>query len=69
MKYKGLRDRLPENKSKKELEEHYEEMERSGADKKQQRSMIIAALLTILPVVAAMLAAIYGLIWLLFLRF
>lgn len=69
MSYKGLRDRLPENKTKEQLKEHYKAMEDSGVDKKQERSMILAALLTILPVVILLLAAIYGIMWLLFLRF
>jgi len=60
-----LRAYLPKKKSKEELDEHYENVELEKGD---FMAMIIAAVITILPVVIIVLLLIYGFTWLLFIR-
>jgi len=56
---------LPKKKTQKELDEHYDNVELEKGD---IPAMIIAALITFLPVVVLILAAFYGVAWLLFVR-
>lgn len=67
--FKKLRERLPKKKSQEEVDEHYRRLEEMGGlEKNDFLAMVIAAVITIgLPLVA-MLALIYGSIYLLFLR-
>ena len=60
-----LKDKLPKNKSKEELDEHYENVELEKGD---LTAMIIAAFITFFPILLIALTVLCGLIWLLFLR-
>ena len=59
-RYKSL---LKPKKTKEELDEHYENIELEKGDFK---AMVIAALITFVPVLIVILAVFYGIIWLLF---
>ncbi|MCL2050465.1 MAG: hypothetical protein FWG91_01845 [Lachnospiraceae bacterium] len=56
-----LRKLLPKKKSPAELDKHYEEMELEKGD---FLAMVIAAILTFLPVLLIAMAVIYGLLFL-----
>ena len=60
-----LREILPKSKTKKELDEHYDKIELEKGD---LPAMIIAALITFLPVLIVAMVVIYGIIWLFFTR-
>ena len=59
-RYKSL---LNKKKTKEDLDDHYDNIELEKGDFK---AMVIAALITFGPVLIIILAAFYGLIWLLF---
>ena len=56
---------LSRGKSKEELDEHYDNVELEKGD---FLAMVIAAIITFLPVVLITLVVIYGITWLLFAR-
>jgi hypothetical protein len=58
-----LRTLLPKKKTKKELDEHYEKVELEKGD---FAAMVIAALITFLPVLIVVLVVIFGAMWLIF---
>jgi hypothetical protein len=60
-----FRKRLPKDKTKEELDKHYEGLELEKGD---FLAMIIAAVITFLPVVLIAMTVIYGSVWLLFIR-
>ena len=60
-----FRARLPKQKTKEELDAHFKSIELEKGD---LPAMIIAALITFLPVVIIAMAVFYGLLWLLFIR-
>lgn len=66
--FKRLKERLPKDKTPGELDEHYRKIEQVGMEKNDIPAMLIAIFITIVLPLAAMLGAIYGLIWLLFIR-
>lgn len=59
------RDRLPVNKTKEELDEHYKKMELEKGD---FLAMVIAGFITFFPVLIIAMIVIYGIIWLLLVR-
>ena len=60
-----LRSLAPPKKTKEELDEHYKNVELEKGD---LPAMIIAAFITFLPILIVVMAVVYGLVWLLFLR-
>jgi hypothetical protein len=60
-----FRKRLAKKKTKEELDKHYDGIELEKGD---FAAMVIAAVVTFLPVLIIAMVFIYGLIWLLFLR-
>ncbi|MCL2046540.1 MAG: hypothetical protein FWG88_09180 [Oscillospiraceae bacterium] len=54
---------LPKSKTKIELDEHYDKIQLEKGD---FPAMVIAALITFLPILAVSMFVIYGLIWLFF---
>ena len=56
---------LSKNKTKEELDEHYDNIELEKGD---FLAMVIAALVVYLPVLIIVLAVVYGLMWLLVMR-
>ena len=60
-----LKSLLPKNKSKEDLDEHYDKIELEKGD---FPAMVIAALITFLPVLIIALVVVFGVIWLLFVR-
>ena len=60
-----LRALLPKKKSKEELDEHYKKIELEKGD---FLAMVIAALITFIPVLIIVIVVFYGLLWLLYLR-
>ena len=62
---KKLKDLLPKEKNKEDLDQHYDNMKLEKGD---LPAMLIAALITFLPVILIILAVVYGLIWLFALR-
>ena len=56
-----LKNLLPKNKTKQELDEHYNKIELEKGD---FPAMIIAAIITFLPVLIIAMIVIYGLLWL-----
>ncbi len=63
--FQKYKDRLPKQKSKEELDKHYDGLELEHGDK---FAMLVAAFLTIGLPILGMLGAIYLVIWLVFLR-
>ena len=59
-----IKSRLPKKKTKEELDNHFDEIELEKGD---LPAMIIAALITFLPVLIITLLVVYGLVWLIFL--
>ena len=53
-------------KTKEELDEHYNKIEEVELEKGDFLAMVIAALITFLPVVIIAMVVIFGLIWLVF---
>jgi hypothetical protein len=62
---KRLKDRLGKEKSKKELDEHYEGLELEKGD---FFAMLIAAFITFFPVLIISMVLVYGLLWIFFMR-
>jgi len=60
-----LKSLLPKNKSKDELDEHYDKIELEKGD---FPAMVIAALITFLPVLIIAMVVVFGVIWLFFVR-
>ena len=55
-------------KTKEELDAHYDQMEKLELEKNDFLAMIIAAFITFVPVVLIVLAILFGVLWLFFLR-
>lgn len=66
--FKRLRERLPKQKSKEELDAHYRKMEEIELEKGDLAAMLIAAFITIVLPLFALLGLIYGVIYLVFIR-
>ena len=60
-----LREFFPKHKTKEELDERYKSIE---IEKGDLPAMIIAALITFLPVLIVAMLVVYGLAWVLFVR-
>ena len=60
---KRFNEFLAKDKSKEELDEHYKDIELEKGD---FTAMVIAAIVTFLPVLVIAMAFVYGLAWLLF---
>ena len=60
-----LKLRLPKQKTKEELDEHYKNIELEKGD---LPAMIIAAFITFLPILIIAMIVFYGLLWLLISR-
>jgi len=60
-----FKNRLPQKKTREELDEHYEKIELEKGD---YPAMVIAAFITFLPILLIAMAVFYGVLWLLFLR-
>ena len=56
---------LPKEKSKEELDEHYDKMD---LEKSDFPAMLIAAFLTFAPVILIIFIVFYGILWFIFLR-
>jgi len=61
-----FREILGKRKTKEQLDEHYKKMEELELEKGDFPAMVIAALITFLPVVLIAMAVIFGLVWLIF---
>jgi hypothetical protein len=67
--FKRLRERLPKKHSPEEVEDHFRKLESvGGLEKNDYKAMIVAAFLTLGLPLLAMIAVIYGVIYLLFVR-
>lgn len=67
--FKRLRERLPKKRSPEEEEEHFRRIESMGGlEKNDFLAMLIAATLTVVLPILAILAMIFGVIYLVFLR-
>lgn len=66
--FRKLKERLPRDKSESELDEHFEGIEKAGLEKSDIFAMLIAAFFSLVLPLLLMLTAIYGSIYLLFLR-
>jgi len=64
-RYKAL---LGKKKTKEELDKHYDSIEEVELEKGDFPAMVIAALITFMPILLLALAVIYGVLWLLFVR-
>ena len=53
-------------KTKEELDAHYDQMEQVELEKGDFLAMVIAALITFLPVLIIVLAVLFGVVWLVF---
>jgi hypothetical protein len=60
-----IKERFNKKKTKEELDEHYKNVELEKGD---FLAMLIAALITFLPVLIIAMVLIYGLAWILFVR-
>ena len=60
-----FKKRLPKEKSKEELDEHYDKMD---LEKSDFPAMLIAAFLTFEPVILIIFIVFYGILWFIFLR-
>jgi hypothetical protein len=65
MIFDRIKERLPKQKSKEELDKHYEGLELEKGD---FLAMLIAAAITFLPVLIIAIVVIYGSVWLFFIR-
>ena len=61
-----FREILGKRKTKEQLDGHYKKMEELELEKGDFPAMVIAALITFLPVVLIAMAVIFGLVWLIF---
>lgn len=66
--FEKLKRLLPRGKSKEDLEEHYKRLENVELEKNDMLAMMIAAIITVVLPILLLLGAIYGLIYLLFIR-
>lgn len=57
------RERLPKDKSKEELDEHFKEVK---TEKKDFPAMVIAAFVTFVPLILLIVGIVFGVMWLLF---
>jgi hypothetical protein len=57
-----LRELLPKQKTKEELDEHYDNIELEKGD---FLAMVIAAFITFMPILIAIMAVMFGFLWLL----
>jgi len=64
--FNRLKEVLGKKKTKEELDEHYKKMEEVELEKGDFLAMVIAALITFLPVVIIAMVVIFGLILLVF---
>jgi len=64
--FSRFKEVLSKKKTKEELDEHYNKMEEVELEKGDFLAMVIAALITFLPVVIIAMVVIFGLIWLVF---
>ena len=60
---------LSRGKTKEQLDEHYKKMEELELEKGDFPAMVIAAIITFIPVVLIALAVIFGLVWLFYIYF
>ena len=60
-----FKKRLPKEKSKEELDEHYDKMD---LEKSDFPAMLIAAFLKFAPVILIIFIVFYGILWFIFLR-
>jgi hypothetical protein len=58
----------PKKYTKEELEEFNRKLKETPLEKGDMGAMIVAAIVTIMPVIAVMLAVLVGIIWFFFLR-
>lgn len=58
----------PKKYTKEELEEFNQKLKETPLEKGDMGAMIVAAIVTIMPVIAVMLAVLVGIIWFFFLR-
>jgi len=63
-----LKSLLGNKKTPEQLNEHYNEMEKTELEKGDFLAMVIAALVTFLPVLLIAMAILYGIVWLLFIQ-
>jgi len=63
-----FKSKMPKKKTKEELDDHFKEVEKVGLEKGDFPAMVIAALITFLPVLIIAIVVIYGLMWLLVIR-
>lgn len=61
--FQKWKDKLPKEKTPEELEKHYQEMDKLG--KKDFLAMVIAALITYVPVAILIMVLVYGLLYIL----
>jgi len=61
-----IKSLLTKNKTPEQLNEHYTEMEKLELEKGDFLAMVIAALITFLPVMLIIIAVLFGVIWLMF---
>lgn len=67
--FKRLRERLPKNRTQEEDDDHFRRLESvGGLEKNDFKAMLIAAFLTLGLPLLAIIALIYGVIYLLFIR-
>lgn len=66
--FKKLRERLPKDKPPEEVEEHFRQIEKVGLEANDIKAMLIAAFLTLGLPLLAIVAVIWGIVYLLFLR-
>ena len=64
--FSRFKEVLSKKKTKQELDEHYDKMEEVELEKGDFLAMVIAALITFLPVVIIAMVVIFGLLWLVF---
>lgn len=62
--FKRLKERLPKSKTPEEIDDHYRSIEEVGLEKGDLKAMLIAAILTLGLPLLAMVAVIFGLIYL-----
>ena len=63
-----IRERLPRKKTREEINEHFDSIEKVELEKGDFLAMCIAAFVTFIPVLIIAMVIFYGVIWLLFMR-
>jgi len=66
--FKRLLARLPKNKTPEELDEHFNKMEQVELEKGDLPAMLIAAFVSVVLPLGLILGALYGVIYLIFVR-